>query len=108
MIKINTPGSAKAFIITKEKNLQFDYAEDGISSALENGQVVTIGDSECDYNNFKEFIVAQIFRLSLPRFIKITGWDKEELIDYLANVDPYDGIWKDDTMDYFDGVEGDY
>ena len=29
-------------------------------------------------------------------------------MDALAQVDQYDDIWKDDVLDFFDGLEGNY
>ena len=108
MIEIMTPEQAKFFREQQVLKEQRELAKQGISSAFEDKFLVTIGDSSCDYYNFKHFITAQIFRMGLDKFVDKTDWDKDEVIEYLATVDQYDDLWKEQVIDYFDGIEGDY
>ncbi|WP_288557786.1 hypothetical protein [uncultured Lactobacillus sp.] len=91
--------------IAKEQDA---LAEQGISSAIENGEVVTIGNADCDYLDFKHFIVAQIAQRGFAWFIDKTGWDKDELIEDLAEQDSSNTVWQDDVEDFFNGKEGNY
>lgn len=84
------------------------YQEQGIGTAYEGKQLVTIGDSECDYDNWKEFIVAQLFRLGPNRLSDLTDWALDDLQEQIANTDPYDGTWLDAAQDGFDAIGGDY
>ena len=85
---------------------QMMLAQQGISSAIENGEIVTIGSSNCDYLNFKHFVVAQIARMGFDNYEDLTGWDHDELIFDLSDYGPEDVLWREDVMGYFDGVEG--
>ena len=108
MIEIMTREQAKTFREQRLLEEQRRLAEQGISSAFEGKFLVTIGDSSCDYYNFKHFVTTQIFGMGIDNYISKTGWDKQELIEYLATVDQYDDIWKDDVLDIFGGMEGNY
>lgn len=108
MIEIMTPAQAVTFREQRLKEEQRRLADQGISSAFEGWNLVTIGDSDCDCLSFKHFVTTQIFSLGIDNYISRTGWDKKELIEYLATVDQYDDIWKDDVLDFFDGMEGNY
>lgn len=96
--------------IKRQKQLkeQQEYAENGKSTAYEAGQLVTIGDADCDYLDYKHFVVAQIARLGFKGYVALTGWDISELVEYLAEEDSSNTVWENDVMDYFDGMEGNY
>ena len=47
--------------------------------------------------------------MGIDNYISKTGWDKKELIEFLAtDDDPNEDPWKEDVMNYFDGMEGNY
>ena len=95
--------------LIKEKKIvdeQAMLAQQGVSSAVEDGEVVTIGNGDCDYWDFKHFIVAQIARMGFKAYEDLTGWDHDELVYDLADCEPESQLWFDDVEDYFDGVEG--
>lgn len=96
--------------IKRQKQLkeQQEYAENGKSTAYEAGQLVTIGDADCDYLDYKHFVVAQIARLGFKGYVAITGWDISELVEVLAEDGPSSTNWRDDVIDFFDGMEGNY
>lgn len=78
--------------------------DNGISYAYEDGQLATIGNADCDYCNYKEFIVHQVLTLGANRYCSITDWDRLELEQDLADVeDPNDPVWSDDIENYFNG-----
>ena len=108
MIEIMTREQAKTFREQRLLEEQRNYAEQGVSSAFEGKLLVTIGDSSCDYYNFKHFITTQIFEMGIDNFVEKTDWDKKEVIEYLATVDQDDDLWKEQVMDYFGGMEGNY
>lgn len=108
MIEIMTREQAKTFREQRLLEEQRRLAEQGISSAFEDKFLVTIGDSSCDYYNFKHFITTQIFEMGIDNFVEKTDWDKKEVIEYLATVDQDDDLWKEQVMDYFGGMEGNY
>lgn len=81
------------------------YAQEGIATAIEGGKLVTIGNGECDYSNFKEFCTFQIMYMGFEEFADATEWEESDLADFLANVDSSDTVWKDIVMDYFNGME---
>lgn len=108
MIEIMTREQAKTFREQRLLEEQKRLAEQGISSAFEGKFLVTIGDSSCNYYNFKHFITTQIFGMGIDNFVEKTDWDKKEVIEYLATVDQYDDLWKEQVMDYFGGMEGNY
>lgn len=85
---------------------QMMLAQQGISSAIENGEIVTIGSSNCDYLNFKHFVLAQIARMNFDKYEYLTGWDHDELIEDLSEETSSNPIWKEDATKFFDGVEG--
>lgn len=95
--------------LIREKKIadeQAMLAQQGISSAVENGQVVTIGNSDCDYWDFKHFVVAQIARMGFKAYEDLTCWDHDGLVYDLADCEPESQLWFNDVEDYFDGVEG--
>ena len=96
--------------IKRQKQLieQQEYAENGKSTAYEAGKLVTIGDADCKYLDYKHFVVAQIARLGFKGYVAITGWDISELVEDLAEDDPSSTNWRDDVIDFFDGMEGNY
>ena len=108
MIEIMTREQAKTFREQQVLKEQRKLAEQGISSAFKGKFLVTIGDSSCDYYNFKHFITTQIFEMGIDNFVEKTDWDKKEVIEYLATVDQYDDLWEEQVMDYFGGMEGNY
>lgn len=85
---------------------QMMLAQQGISSAIENGEIVTIGSSNCDYLNFKHFVLAQIARMGFDDYEDLTGWDHDELIEDLSEEASSNPIWEEDATKFFDGVEG--
>lgn len=85
---------------------QQKLADQGISTAREEKTIVTIGDYDCDYLNWKEFILAQIFHLGYEQFCDETGWDKNELVEELSDSDCDDQEWVDTAVDNFDGMQG--
>lgn len=87
---------------------QEDLADQGRSSAVVNGLIVTIGDADCDYLDFKHFIVAQIARMGFSAYIAKTDWNTNELIYDLAEEESDSEIWTRDVINYFDGMEGNY
>ena len=103
-----TREQAKTFREQQVLEEQRNLAEQGISSAFEGKFLVTIGDSSCDYYNFKHFITAQIFRMGLNKFVEKTDWAEDEVVEYLATVDQYDDLWKEQVIDYLGGMEGNY
>ena len=108
MIEIMTREQAKTFREQQLLKEQRKLGEQGISSAFEGKFLVTIGDSSCDYYNFKHFITTQIFEMGIDNFVQKTDWDKKEVIEYLATVDQDDDLWEEQVMDYFGGMEGNY
>lgn len=109
MIEIYSLEQMKMIRNQKRIEQQKEAADSGISTAVVCGQIVTIGDYDCDYHSWKHFIVAQIVRLGFQRYVSLTGWDINELVDDLAgNADPNDDIWLDDAKDYFNAVEANY
>ena len=108
MIEIMTREQAKTFREQQLLREQRKLAEQAISSAFEGKFLVTIGDSSCDYYNFKHFITTQIFEMGIDNCVQKTDWDKKEVIEYLATVDQYDDLWEEQVMDYFGGMEGNY
>ena len=108
MIQQLSLSQIKEIKIQKIADEQKNLAESGVSSALENGQVVTIGDSDRDYLDWKHFIVAQIARLGFSTYVAITGWDISELVEDLAEENGDNSVWQDDAIAYFNGVEGNY
>lgn len=106
MLKPLTREQEKLIKAKKIADEQAMLAQQGVSSAIENGQVVTIGNGDCDYWDFKHFVVAQIARMGFDNYEDITGWDHDELIFDLSDYGPEDVLWREDVMGYFDGVEG--
>lgn len=90
----------------KQLKEQQKWAESGKSTAYEAGQLVTIGDADCDYLDYKHFVVAQTARMGFEAYEDLTGWDHDELVEDLAEEDSSNTVWKDDVMKYFDGMEG--
>lgn len=107
MIEIMTREQARTFREQRLLEEQKRLAEQGISSAFEGKFLVTIGDSSCNYYNFKHFITTQILEWVLITLLK--NWlGQKEVIEYLATVDQDDDLWKEQVMDYFGGLEGNY
>lgn len=105
MIEIYSLEQMKMIRNQKRIEQQKEAAENGISTAIVCGQIVTIG----DYHSWKHFIVAQIVRLGFQRYVSLTGWDINELVDDLAgDAGPNDDVWLDDAKDYFNAVEANY
>lgn len=96
--------------LIREKKIadeQAMLAQQGVSSAVENGSVVTIGNGDCDYWDFKHFVVAQIARMGFEAYEDLTSWDHDELVEDLAEESSSSStVWKDDVMECFDGMEG--
>ena len=76
-----TREQAKTFREQRLLEEQRKLAEQGISSAFEGKFLVTIGDSSCDYYNFKHFITTQVFSMGIDNFVEKTDWDKKEVIE---------------------------
>lgn len=109
MVEIYSLEQMKMIRNQKRIERQKESAESGISTAVVCGQIVTIGDYDCDYHSWKHFIVAQIARLGFLRYVNLTGWDINELVEDLAGSDdPNDDIWLDDATKWFDAVEANY
>lgn len=108
MLYIYNPEQVKEIKKEQRDKQQKSLAGQGISSAIENGQIVTVGDADRDYLDWKEFVLAQIARLGWQRYCNLTGWDIDELIEDLAEEDQDSTLWSDDAKDYFGAVEGDY
>lgn len=106
MLKPLTSEQKKLIKAKKIADEQAMLAQQGTSSAIENGSVVTIGNGDCDYGDFKHFVVAQIARMGFDNYEDLTGWDHDELIYDLAEEGPENGLWYDNVEDFFDGVEG--
>lgn len=106
MLKPLTSQQEKLIRAKKIADEQAMLAQQGVSSAVENGGVVTIGNGDYDYWDFKHFIVAQIARMGFDNYEDLTGWDHDELIFDLSDYGPEDVLWREDVMGYFDGVEG--
>lgn len=95
--------------IAKQKRTkeQLMLAEQGISTAVTHDQVVTIGlNHNCNYQDFKHFVVAQIFAMGVNKYIELTGWDADELCQDIAEEPSDSTIWRDDVLSWFDGMEG--
>lgn len=108
MLQPLTKEQAKQIKEDKQYEEQVSYAQSGVSTAIEGNLIVTIGDADSDYLDWKHFVVAQIFRLGIGQYCSKTGWDIEELVEDLAEEDQSSDIWRDDALEYFDGMEGDY
>lgn len=107
MLKPFTPEQQIEAALRRRNAEQEELAKEGISSAVMGDQVVTIGDPDCNYNSFKHFIVAQIARLDIWGFADKYGWDLDELVEDLADEESDSSLWRQETMDHFNGVEGD-
>lgn len=105
MIYVYTKEQAEEIAQMKRAKEQAELAKQGISSAIEGGQTVTIGNADCDYTSFKEFILAYIFKYGVKAYLAKTDWFENELIEDLAELDPNDDLWKEDIVNYFGGVE---
>lgn len=109
MVEIYSLEQMKMIRNQKRIERQKESAESGISTAVVCGQIVTIGDYDCNYHSWKHFAIAQIVRLGFQQYIALTGWDINELVEDLAgNDDPNADIWLNDAKDYFDAVEANY
>jgi hypothetical protein len=87
---------------------QVELAESGIGSAIVNNQIITIGDSECNYYDWKHFVIGQIFRMGISQYATETCWDIDELKEDLAEIDKDSEIWLADAENYFHGMEGEF
>lgn len=92
----------------KIRKLRINLQEEGIGSAMVGKRLVTVGDHDCSFNNWKEFLIAQIFDMGLNRFCEKTGWFKNELIENLANNPEDDSMWLDEAEQFFDAMEANY
>lgn len=81
-----TREQAKTFREQRLLEEQKRLAEQGISSAFEGKFLVTIGDSSCNYYNFKHFITTQIFGMGIDNFVEKTDWDKKEASDWTKKI----------------------
>lgn len=107
MLKPFTPEQQTEIALKRRNEEQQELAREGVSSAIMGNQVVTIGGPDYNFNNFKHFIVAQIARLGIWGFADKYGWDLDELVEDLADEDSDKNLWRDETIDHFNGVEGD-
>lgn len=96
--------------IQEEKRLkeQQEYAREGISTAIERDRIVTIGNADCDYLDFKHFIMAQIACIGFWKYANKYDWDIQELVYDIAEEDQDFDEWRQDTINYFGGMEADY
>ena len=94
--------------VVKLAKQQKQYAENGISTAIVNGKLVTVGDFDRNYNDWKHFIVSQIFNMGIVNFLNLTDWDINELVEDLAEEEQGSNLWCDDAEKYFNAMEGDY
>ena len=109
MNMINTIDQAEIFKRQRLIDEQIELAEAGISSAIEdNNHVVTIGDADCDYISAKHFLLAQVARLGVKRFLNATDETVEDFIDNFAELEIDNDDWFDVVENYFDGMRGDY
>lgn len=105
---INTVDQAKIFKRQQLIDEQIELAESGISSAIEGDIVVTIGDADCDYLNWKHFLVAQMAQMGMKQFANYTEWPLDDLVEFVTNESPDNDEWFDTTENYFDGMRGNY
>ena len=108
MNMINTVEKAKKFKMSRILEEQKDWARDGISIAVVNGEIVTVGDSDCDYANFKAFCVDQMIRMGMKQFANKTEWPLYDMARCLTEEGPESDVWFDTAYEYFDAIEGDY
>lgn len=105
---MNTVEQAKIYkrnyILAEQKA----WARQGISSAVVDGFVVTVGDKDCDYISFKEFLVSRMAYIGMRRFANLTNLKLDELIKLITNEDPSESVWFKTAEKYFDAMEGDY
>lgn len=105
---MNTVKQAKIFKRQKLIDEQIDLAKYGISSAIENDYVVTIGDADCDYLSFKHFLVGQMAIMGMKQFANKTEWPLDDLIEFVTNEGPDNSEWFETAENYFDAMQGDY
>ena len=108
MIMTYSPEQMQEIKKNKLAKQQKQYAENGISTAVVNGTLVTVGDYDRNYIDWKHFIIAQIARIGLSNYSDMTGWDINELVEDLAEEEQGSNLWFDDAEKYFDAMEGDY
>ena len=108
MIMTYSPEQMQEIKKIKLAKQQKQYAENGISTAIVNGKLVTVGDFDRNYNDWKHFIVSQIFNMGIVNFLNLTDWDINELVEDLAEEEQGSNLWFDDAEKYFDAMEGDY
>ena len=108
MIMTYSPEQMQEIKKNKLAKQQEQLAQCGISTAIVNGTLVTVGDYDRNYIDWKHFIIAQIARMGLSNYTEITGWDANELIEDIAEEEQGSNLWFDDAEKYFDAMEGDY
>lgn len=108
MLSVFTKDQIKVLTDRIQYEKQQDFAASGIGTAIVNNRIVTIGDSECDYLDWKHFVVDQIFRMGISQYCAKADWIVPDLKEALAETDQDDDIWWDDAQDYFEGMKGDY
>lgn len=105
---INTIEQARIFKMSRILEEQKGWARDGISTAVVNGEIVTVGNSDCDYVSFKAFCVDQMVRMGMKQFANKTEWPLDDMAECLTNEGPENDLWFDTAYEYFDAMEGDY
>ena len=108
MIMTYLPEQMQEIKKNKLAKQQERLAQCGISTAVVNGKIVTVGDYDSNYIDWKHFIIAQIARMGLSNYTEITGWDANELVEDIAEEEQGSNLWFDDAEKYFDAMEGDY
>ena len=108
MIMTYSPEQMQEIKKIKLAKQQERLAQCGISTAVVNGKIATVGDYDRNYIDWKHFIIAQIARMGLSNYTEITGWDANELIEDIAEEEQGSNLWFDDAEKYFDAMEGDY
>lgn len=108
MIMTYSPEQMQEIKKVKLAKQQKQLAQRGISTAVVNGTLVTVGDYDRNYIDWKHFIIAQIARIGLSNYSDMTGWDINELVEDLAEEEQGSNLWFDDAKKYFDAMEGDY
>ena len=108
MIMTYSPEQMQEIKKVKLAKRQKQLAQCGISTAVLNETLVTVGDYDRNYIDWKHFIIAQIARIGLSNYGDMTGWDINELVEDLAEEEQGSNLWFDDAEKYFDAMEGDY
>ena len=108
MIMTYSPEQMQEIKKVKLAKQQKQLAQCGISTAVVNGTLVTVGDYDRNYIDWKHFIIAQIARIGISNYSDMTGWDINELVEDLAEEEQGSNLWFDDAKKYFNAMEGDY